>query len=77
MVDKIVSVIVKQYSLWEISFTSEFFLWHCEIGLFIIDGGRILVQQCSEFGAVNCQKKRGILIRIRITITYILYINLL
>ena len=27
-------------------------------------GGRILVQQCLEFGAVNCHKKRGIFIRI-------------
>ena len=35
-----------------------------------LDGGRrILVQQCFEFGAVNCQKKLGIFIRINITIT--------
>ena len=31
--------------------------------------------QCFEFGAVNCQKKLGIFIRISITITYILFIN--
>ena len=33
--------------------------------------------QCFEFGAVNWQKKRGIFVTKRITITYILYINLL
>ena len=42
----------------------------------ILLGGRILVQQCFEFDAVHCQKKREIFIRINITITYILYINL-
>ena len=30
---------------------------------------RILVQQCFEFGAVNCQKERTIFIRISIIIT--------
>ena len=34
------------------------------------------MQQCFEFGAVNCQKRRGILIRISLSITSILYINL-
>ena len=42
----------------------------------ILLGGRIVVQQCFEFGAVNWQKKRGIFVRKTITITYILYINL-
>ena len=34
-------------------------------------------QPSFESGAVNCQKKRGILIRISIIITHIVYINLL
>ena len=34
------------------------------------------MQQWFEFGAVNCQKKCGILIRNNITVTYILYIYL-
>ena len=31
------------------------------------------MQQCFEFGAMKCQKKRGIFIRLSITITYFIH----